>query len=84
MHHLLMSASVQLLFYMMLVASAQVFAPYGRPYTLPIPSNAKPRAVSTAPNVNYPQSSSGGVMSLADATTDFALRLSGEDVDRAI
>ena len=56
----------------------QTFVPYGSPYTQPIPRDAKPTAVTTAPSVNYPQASSGGVMDLANATADFALRFVGE------
>ena len=56
----------------------QVFKPYNSPYTLPIPASAKPAAVTTAPLVNYTQAGSGGVMTLANATTNFALRLTGD------
>ena len=60
------------------MASAQTFVPYGSPYTLPIPKNATPSAVKTVPGVNYPDVSSGGLMTLANATTNFALRFVGE------
>ena len=60
------------------LSSAQTFVPYGSPYTLPIPTNATPRAVTTAPSVNYPDVSSGGLMTLANATSNFALRFVGE------
>ena len=56
----------------------QVFKPYTSPYTLPIPASVRPSATTTAPSVNYTQASSGGVMALANATTDFALRFTGE------
>jgi len=56
----------------------QTFVPYGSPYTLPIPVNATPSAVTTAPGVNFPDVSSGGLMTLANATSDFALRFVGE------
>ena len=55
----------------------QVFAPYGSPYTLPFPVSARPSAVTTAPNVSYPQVGTGGVMALADQTTFFGLRFTG-------
>jgi len=57
------------------LCSAQTFVPYGSPYMLPIPQDARPSAVTTATSVNYPDVSSGGLMTLANATTDFALRL---------
>ena len=56
----------------------QVFKPYNSPYALPIPTSAQPSATATAPNLNYTQASSGGVMALAGATTNFALRFTGE------
>jgi len=56
----------------------QTFVPYGSPYTMPIPQDARPSAVTSASSVNYPDVSSGGVMALANATTDFALRFVGE------
>jgi len=52
----------------------QTFVPYGSPYATPIPANATPTAVTAAPNVNYPDVSSGGDMTLANATNNFALR----------
>lgn len=55
-----------------------MFSPYGQPYTLPIPVSAQPKAVTMAPNVNYPSASSGGLKTLANATTDFGLRFVGE------
>ena len=55
----------------------QTFVPYNSPYTLPIPANARPTAVTTAPGINYPDVSSGGLMTLANATTNFALRFVG-------
>jgi len=55
-----------------------VFKPYNSPYATPIPANATPTAVTAAPNVNYPDVSSGGVMALANATNNFALRFVGE------
>ena len=58
--------------------TAQVYNPYGRPYTLPIPADAKPSAVTTAPDLNYPQASDGGLLALAGAGSEFALRFSGE------
>ena len=57
----------------------QTFVPYGSPYTLPIPANATPSAVTTAPGVNYPDVSGGGLTTLANATSDFALRFVGEN-----
>jgi len=54
-----------------------VFIPYNSPYTLPFPASLQPSAVTTAPNVSYPQSNSSGVMALAHATTNFGLRFSG-------
>jgi len=57
----------------------QVYSPYGRPYTLPIPTTLKPSAVRTAPNVSYPDAISGGLFALANASTDFGLRFSGEN-----
>ena len=45
---------------------------------LPIPASAPPSSVTTAPNVSYADSNSSGVMVLAKATTNFALRFSGE------
>ncbi len=57
---------------------SQVLKPYNSPYTLPIPASARPSATTTAPSLNYPQASSGGVMALANATTNFALRFTGE------
>ncbi len=56
----------------------QVLKPYNSPYTLPIPASARPAAVTTALLVNYTQAGSGGVMALADATSDFALRFMGD------
>ena len=56
----------------------QVFRPYGSPYTLPIPTALQPTAVTTAPNISYPDVASGGLMALANATTNFGLRFSGE------
>ena len=61
----------------------QVFKPYTSPYTLPIPASARPAAVTTAPLVNYTQASNGGVMALADATTNFALRFTGDGTLRS-
>ena len=62
----------------------QVFKPYNSPYTLPIPASAKSSATTTAPNVNYTDASSGGVMALAGGTmTNFALRFTGEPFRRA-
>ncbi len=55
-----------------------MFAPYGPPYTLPIPADAQPSAVTTAPDVNYPDTSSGGLMALAGVPANFSLRFSGE------
>jgi len=60
------------------LCSAQTFVPYGSPYTLPIPLDARPSAVTTVSSVNYTDVSSGGLMTLANATTDFALRFVGE------
>ncbi len=42
--------------------------------------NARPAAVTctTAPIVNYTQARSGGVMALADATVNLALRFTGD------
>ena len=56
----------------------QVFKPYGSPYTLPIPTALHPIAVTTAPSINYPDVASGGLMALANASTNFGLRFSGE------
>ena len=53
-------------------------APYGSPNKLPIPGNATPTASTTTPGVNFPDVSSGGLMALANATTNFALRFVGE------
>lgn len=61
--------------------AAQVFNPYRSPYTLPIPAIAEPNAVTTAPNLDYPQANDGGLMALADAETNFALRFSGESLE---
>ena len=55
-----------------------MFKPYNSPYATPLPTNARPTAVTAAPNVNYPDVSSGGVMALANATSNFALRFVGE------
>ena len=55
-----------------------MYNPYGSPYALPIPGSARPTALATAPNVSYPDVSSGGVFALANATANFALRLTGE------
>jgi len=58
-----------------------VFAPYGRPYTLPIPAGAQPSAVTTAPDVNYvnyPASSDRDLIALAGVSENFSLRFSGE------
>ena len=60
------------------MCSPQVFKPYNSPYTLPIPASARPSAVTTAPNLNYTDAGSGGVMALANAATNFALRFTGE------
>jgi len=57
--------------------SAQVFNPYGRPYALPIPTIAQPSAVTAAPDLNFPEVSDGGLLALADAESNFALRFSG-------
>ena len=56
----------------------QVFNPYNNPYPLPFPASAQPTAVTSAPGLNYPQASSGGVMALAGATEFFGLRFSGD------
>ena len=61
---------------------AQVYNPYNNPYTLPIPTSIQPSAVTTAPNLNYPQAASGGLMALANATEFFALRFLGEQATR--
>ena len=64
-----------------LACALQVYNPYGRPYTLPIPTTLQPSAVKTAPNVSYPDASTGGgLMALANASTNFGLRFSGEDL----
>jgi len=55
----------------------QTFVPYGRPYALPLPLVA-PTAVTASPDVNFPDVSAGGLMTLANATSNFALRFSGE------
>jgi len=55
----------------------QVFSPYGSQYTLPIPASATPKATITARTVNYTEASMGGIMDLAKATTNFALRFTG-------
>ena len=55
----------------------QTFVPYSRPYALPLPLVA-PTAVTSAPDVNYPDVSGGGLMALANATNNFALRFVGE------
>ena len=55
----------------------QVYNPYNTPYTLPIPATATPSAVTTVPNISYPDVLSGGLMTLAGATTNFALRFTG-------
>ena len=62
------------------VVSEQVFAQYGRPYTLPIPAGVQPSAVTTAPNVSYPDVGSGGLIALAGVPANFSLRFSGERV----
>ncbi len=54
-----------------------MFSPYGSRYTLPIPAGATPKATTTARNVNYTEASMGGIMDLAEATTNFALRFTG-------
>ena len=59
----------------------QTFVPYSRPYALPLPLVA-PTAVTSAPDVNYPDVSGGGLMALANATSNFALRFSGESPAR--
>ena len=56
----------------------QVYSPYGSPYALPIPARQQSCAITTAPNVSYAASKSSGVMALANATTDFGLRFTGE------
>ena len=65
----------------------QVFNPYTNPqYTLPIPATARPNAVKTTSNLNFPQAASGGVFRLAganaNATTMFALRFTGASKSR--
>ena len=57
--------------------SVQTFVPYCRPYALPLPLVA-PTGVTSAPDVNFPDVSAGGLMTLANATSNFALRFSGE------
>jgi len=57
--------------------SAQVFNPYGRPYALPVPMTVQPSAVTVAPDLNFPEVSDGGLLALADAESNFALRFSG-------
>ena len=55
-----------------------MFAPYKPPYTLPIPAGKQPSSVTTAPSVNYPDASSGGLIDLAGVAANFSLRFSGE------
>jgi len=56
-----------------------VYNPYGSPYTLPIPTTRQPSAVRTAPNISYPDAGNGGgLMALANASTNFGLRFTGE------
>ena len=58
-----------------------MFAPYGPPYTLPIPAGAQPSALTTAPDVNYvnyPASSDRDLIALAGVSENFSLRFSGE------
>ena len=60
----------------------EVFPGYGNasaPPVLPIPGGLRPARVATAPNVSYASASSGGVFTLAGATTYFGLRFSGEE-----
>ncbi len=52
--------------------------PYGSPNKLPLLVNLTPTATATTPDVNFPDFSSGGLMALANATTNFALRFVGE------
>ncbi len=52
--------------------------PYGSPNKLPLLGNLRPTATTTTPDVNFPDVSSGGLMALANATTNFALRFVGE------
>ncbi len=54
-----------------------MFSSYGSQYTLPIPASAAPKATTTARTVNYTEASMGGIMDLAKATTNFALRFTG-------
>ena len=56
--------------------------PYGSPYTLPIPATQEATAVTTAPNVSYPDTASTGLVALANPT--FALRFSGRGLHEAI
>ena len=51
--------------------------PYGSPNKLPLLGNLMPTATATTPDVNFPDVSSGGIMDLANATTNFALRFVG-------
>ncbi len=65
----------------------EVFPGYGNasvPAVLPIPSSLKPARVTTAPNVSYASASTGGVFTLAGATTYFGLRFSGESRVRRV
>jgi len=52
--------------------------PYGSPDKLPLLETLRPTASTTTPDLNYPDVSSGGLMALANATTNFALRFVGE------
>ncbi len=57
---------------------SQVFSPYGSRYTLPIPASARPKATTTALNVNFTEATMGGIFDLANSTTNFALRFTGD------
>ena len=60
--------------------TAQVFSPYGSRYVLPIPASATPKATTTALNVNFTEATMGGIMDLANSTTNFALRFTGTHI----
>lgn len=67
----------------LLLTRCQVYVPYGSPYTLPVPTTLQPSAVTAAPNVSYPDAA-GGLMALSGASTNFALRFSGERAARSV
>ncbi len=52
--------------------------PSGSPDKLPLLETLRPTASTTTPDVNFSDVSSGGLMDLANATTNFALRFVGE------